>query len=109
MRLAWVTGRLTLSRSLPELKPGSWLICEALDAAALDGDPATPGVRQKPMAESLIVYDRFGAGVGDLIAFSEGGEATQPFRPDRVPVDAYCAAIIDSIHFPPSSPRSGGN
>ncbi|MEX2672151.1 MAG: EutN/CcmL family microcompartment protein [Phycisphaeraceae bacterium] len=102
MRLAWVTGRLTLSRGVPDFKPGSWLVCEALDAAALEGDAMKPGKRVKPMPESLIVYDRMGAGVGDLIAFSEGGEATQPFRPDRVPIDAYCAAIIDSVHIPTS-------
>ena len=107
MRLAWVTGRLTLSRAVPELKAGSWLICEALDADALAAEPMRPGQRARPMPESLVVYDHFGAGVGDVIAFTEGGEATQPFRPDRVPVDAFCAAIIDSIHIPQDTAESG--
>jgi ethanolamine utilization protein EutN len=50
-------------------------------------------------AEGLIVYDELGAGDGSLIAFSEGGEAAQPFRPDIKPVDAYCAAILDQINL----------
>ena len=97
MRLARVHGQVTLNKRAPELKPGALLICEAMDAPGLK-DTAGFQTREKPMPESLVVFDRFGAGVGDLIAFTEGGEAAQPFRPEKVPVDAYCAAIIDTIH-----------
>jgi hypothetical protein len=31
------------------------------------------------------------------VAFSEGGEAAQPFRPHDKPVDAYIAALIDRL------------
>ncbi|NCX98908.1 MAG: carbon dioxide concentrating mechanism protein CcmL, partial [Planctomycetia bacterium] len=34
---------------------------------------------------------------GQLVAFSEGGEAAQPFRPADKPVDAYVAALLDRI------------
>lgn len=85
-----------MARKLPELRPGRWLIVDVLDGQALFGvDENAP--RATPMAESLVVYDEFGAGVGQLIAVSEGGEATQPFRPQRVPIDAYCAAILDCV------------
>ncbi len=97
MRLGWVMGRVVLNRSLPDLKPGSWLIVEAVDADGLVADMSRPVPRAKPMPESLVVYDRLGAGPGDLIAFSEGAEATQPFRPERVPIDAYCTAILDRV------------
>lgn len=97
MRLAWVTGRVTPSRQLPEMKAGSYLICEAMDADGLS-DPTRPSPRKQPMPESLVVYDALGAGEGDLIAVSEGREASQPFRPDSVPMDAYCAAILDMVH-----------
>ena len=43
------------------------------------------------------MYDDLGAGIGSTIAFSEGGEAAQPFRPNEKPVDAYNAAILDHI------------
>lgn len=98
MRLAWVTGKVTMTRRLAELKPGSWLICEAVDAEGLS-DMTRQQPRRKPMPESLVVFDQLGAGVGDLIAFSEGAEATQPLRPDRVPIDAISTAIIDSVRI----------
>ncbi|MBI1369070.1 MAG: carbon dioxide concentrating mechanism protein CcmL [Planctomycetes bacterium] len=96
MRLAWVMGNLTLSQRDAQLRAGSYLICEAVDAAGLD-DLSHFKPRKSPMPESLIVYDRYGAGVGSLIAFTEGGEAASPFYPDDVPCDAYCAAIIDRV------------
>ena len=48
-------------------------------------------------AEPLVAWDDLGAGDGQLVAFSEGGEAAQPFRPNDKPVDAYIAAIIDRL------------
>jgi microcompartment protein CcmK/EutM len=85
-----------MGRKTPEFPPGRFLICEALDAHALvNHEQITP--RQSPMPESLVVYDCLGAGAGDLIAISEGREAAAAFHPDRVPNDAYCAAILDRI------------
>lgn len=96
MRIARVTGHVILTPRLPELKEGRLAIVETLDREALEGytDHAP---RSAPMPQSLVVYDELGAHEGQLIALSEGGEATQPFRPDRVPVDAYCAAILDTL------------
>jgi len=48
-----------------------------------------------------VVYDSLGAGVGERIAVSEGGEAAQPFRPAEKPVDAYSAAILDQVRVQP--------
>jgi microcompartment protein CcmK/EutM len=50
-----------------------------------------------------VVYDDLGAGPGSRIAFSEGGEAAQPFYPLDKPVDAYNAAILDTIVVRPIS------
>lgn len=96
MRIARVIGTVTLNRALPDLRPGRYVIADALDGAALEG-VAAGAPRRSPMPESLVVFDRLGAGVGQLIAVSEGGEATMPFRPDRVPLDAYCTAILDAV------------
>ena len=38
--------------------------------------------------------------IGQLVAFSEGGEAAQPFQPEGKPVDAYISALIDQIDRP---------
>jgi len=91
-------GVLTMSQKLPELRPGRYLIVEAFDRKALLGVDEGAS-RAAPMPESLIVFDNLGAGVGQLIAVSEGREATMPFHPDRVPIDAYCAAILDHVQL----------
>ncbi|MCC7408464.1 MAG: hypothetical protein IT442_10355 [Phycisphaeraceae bacterium] len=96
MRIARVIGSVTLGGRLPEFKAGTYLIADALDEGALRRLPEATG-RDKPMPESLVVFDRLGAGVGQLIAVSEGAEATAPFGKERVPVDAYCAAILDVV------------
>ena len=105
MRLAHVTGKVTLNRRLEELRPGSYLICEVVDT---EGLAALPDRRPRahPMPESLIVFDQLGAGEGDLIAFSEGREAANPFHPARVPLDATTAAIIDMASIAAVSPKT---
>ena len=50
-----------------------------------------------PAADDLVAWDDLGAGIGDLIATSEGAEAAQPFRPEAKPVDVYNAAILDQV------------
>ena len=50
-----------------------------------------------PAADTLVVYDQFGAGIGDKIMLSEGAEAAQPFYPELIPLDAYNAGIIDDL------------
>lgn len=105
MRLARVIGKLVLDRKLPELKAGSLLVVEAFDGDALEGH-ATQARRSKPMPESLVVFDELGAGAGDVIAVSEGREAAMPFWPQRVPIDAYCAAIIDVLHLEPQTHKT---
>jgi ethanolamine utilization protein EutN len=47
--------------------------------------------------KSLIAVDELGAGIGQIVAFTEGREAANPFWPENVPVDAYCSLIVDSI------------
>jgi ethanolamine utilization protein EutN len=89
MRVAEVIGSVTLSRAHPSLTGARWLIgvpfsLEALRNGAPDG-------------EDLVIYDDLGAGLGNRVGFSEGGEAAAPFLPNKKPLDAYCACILDSI------------
>ena len=46
-----------------------------------------------------MTLDELGAGVGSLIAVSEGAEASAPFHPEVKPIDAYNAAILDTIQI----------
>ena len=109
MRIGRVMGNLTMSAKLKDLKPGKYLLVEVLDAHALAG-LEEQAHRDKPMPEALVVFDDLGAGVGQLIAISEGAEATQPFRPDKMPIDAYAAAILDHIQMtvPAMGTTTGG-
>lgn len=96
MRIARVIGMVVLNRSEPNLRVGTLLLAEVLDAAALNGvERCAP--RRTAMAESLVVFDELGAGNGQIVAISEGREASVPFWPQHVPIDAYCAAILDHV------------
>jgi ethanolamine utilization protein EutN len=91
MRIGQVIGTVTLSHWHPSLAGASYRLVVPLSFDDLL-------MNHEPKGEPLVVYDDLGAGVGSRIAFSEGGEAAQPFEPEMKPVDAYNAAILDSIH-----------
>jgi microcompartment protein CcmK/EutM len=89
MRLGKVTGRVCVQPVYETLVGARFLIVEVQDRFSLAG-------QARKTSEYVVVYDHLGAGDGDLIAFSESREATQPFYPEkRVPLDAYNSAILD--------------
>ncbi len=92
MRIAKVIGTVTLNRAVASFERASLRLAVPLALSDLRGDT-------EPAADALVVYDELGAGVGERIAVSEGGEAAQPFYPDMKPVDAYNAAILDTIQL----------
>jgi len=90
MRIAEVIGTVTLSRMHPALERARWIIGVPFSLQALQAD-------RGPDGEDLIIYDELGAGNGQRIGVSEGVEAAAPFHPAKKPVDAYCAAILDTV------------
>jgi ethanolamine utilization protein EutN len=90
MRIAEVIGTVTLSRVHPRLAGARWVVGVpfSLDALRAGGPPD---------GEDLVIFDALRAGRGDRIGFSEGGEAAAPFYPEKKPVDAYCACILDEV------------
>ena len=90
MRIAEIIGNVTLSRVHPSMIGARWLIGVPLSLRALRADGDGDG-------EDVVMYDNLGAGIGARIGFSEGGEAAAPFYPEKKPVDAYCACILDSV------------
>jgi microcompartment protein CcmK/EutM len=94
MRIVEVIGSVTLSKCHPSLEGARWLVAVPYSLAALaDGKPAD--------GEDLVVYDELGAGTGCRVGISEGTEASMPFRPDKKPVDAYAACILDEVRLEP--------
>jgi ethanolamine utilization protein EutN len=96
MRLGHVIGRVTLSQQDPAYHGGRFLLVQPFGRDQFRGAGMTP----LAAGSSLVVYDQLGAGVGHVIGFTEGAEATAPF-PEPTPVDAYCAAIVDEIFYQP--------
>ncbi len=92
MRIGKIIGSVTLNRSHPSLAGASYRIVVPMSLDNLAG-------RKPAEAEGLVVYDDLGAGDEGLIAFSEGGEAAQPFYPKLKPIDAYNAALLDDVHL----------
>jgi microcompartment protein CcmK/EutM len=90
MRIAEIMGNVTLSRVHPSMTGARWIIGVPYSLTALSADGNGDG-------EDVVIYDDLGAGVGACIGFSEGGEAAAPFYPEKKPVDAYCACILDTV------------
>ena len=90
MRIAEVIGTVTLSRVHPSLAGARWVVGVPYSLKALRaGGP--------PDGEDVVILDNLGAGNGSQVGFSEGVEAAAPFHPERKPVDAYCACILDQV------------
>jgi microcompartment protein CcmK/EutM len=97
MRIGKTIGTVTLVEPHPAIRGGPLRLVVPLsraDLAAGDGP-----------AEPLVAWDDLGAGESQLVAFSEGGEAAQPFRPADKPVDAYLTAILDRLELAPEAGR----
>jgi len=92
MRIAKVVGTVTLNRCHSSFAGARLRLVVPLSLAELKGE-------QQPQADEMVVWDDNAAGVGSLIAVSEGAEATQPFRPDLKAVDAYASAILDEVNL----------
>jgi ethanolamine utilization protein EutN len=49
----------------------------------------------KPVGRTLVAIDAVGAGVGEIVFFVRGKEASFPFHPIEVPADAGIVGIVD--------------
>lgn len=92
MKLARVIGRVVLNVKDPAFHGGRFLL-----AIPCRPDETTSPL---PKGHSLVVYDNLGASEGDLIGFSDGGEAAAAFI-NPTPCDAYNCAILDQVCHTP--------
>ena len=92
MRIGDVVGTVTLNRSHPSLLGARFKLVVPLNWENLAGRCDEP-------LEEIAVFDELGAGVGSRIAISEGREAAMPFYPEVKPIDAYNAAILDTLDY----------
>ena len=98
MRIAEVIGTITLSRVHPTMTGARWVIGVPYSLKALKAEGRGDG-------EDVVMFDNLGASAGNCVGFSEGGEAAVPFLPEKKPVDAYCACILDQVVVSESTHR----
>ncbi len=90
MRVVEIIGKVTLSKAHPTLRGASWKLGVSLSHAEIKG-------RKNGRGEPFVIFDELGASQGCKIAVAEGPEASAPFHPNQKPIDAYNAAILDTI------------
>ncbi len=90
MRIAEIIGNVTLSRAHPTMTGARLLVAAPFNLNDLRTIRPASG-------EELVIWDELGAGNGSRVGISEGREAAMPFHPERKPIDAYCACILDHI------------
>jgi microcompartment protein CcmK/EutM len=87
MQLARVIGDVIVTRKDDALTGLKLLVVQ----------PLTPAC--EPVGRTLVATDAVGAGVGELVFFVRGKEASFPFYPSEPPVDAGIVGIVDSWHM----------
>jgi microcompartment protein CcmK/EutM len=83
MQLARVIGDVVATIKQPALDGHKLLVVQ----------PVAPD--RRPVGRTLVVADATGAGVGEHVFFVRGREASFPFLPAEVPVDACIVGIVD--------------
>jgi len=84
MQLARVIGTIVATVKNDSLEGRTLLIVQSLDAAL------------KPQGTPLVAVDAVGAGVGELVFWCRGKEASFPFEREDTPTDCTIVGIVDS-------------
>ena len=84
MQLARIIGNVVSTRKDENLAALKLLVLQPL---AADGSA---------FGRTLVAVDAMGAGVGEVVFFVRGKEASFPFHPVEAPVDAGIVGIVDT-------------
>lgn len=84
MQMARVIGTVVSTVKNETLEGRKFLVVQTLDADL------------KPKGQPQIALDAVGAGVGELVFWCRGKEASFPFKRDETPTDCTIVGIIDS-------------
>lgn len=96
MKIGQVIGRVTLHQQDPAYAGGTFLLIQPLSREQLAGAPLTP----LAPGWGLVAFDALRADRGDIIGYSESGEAAAAFEQPTA-VDAYVCAILDHWNYEP--------
>lgn len=84
MQLARVIGNVVSTVKNETLEGRKILIVQNLDE------------NLEPKGKPLIALDAIGAGIGELVFWCRGKEASFPFKRDSTPTDCTIVGIVDS-------------
>ena len=84
MQIARVIGNVVSTVKNQSLHGRKFLIVQTLDADL------------EPKGKPIIALDAVGCGVGELVFWCRGKEASFPFKRDETPTDCTIVGIIDS-------------
>lgn len=84
MQIARVIGNVVSTVKNASLHGRKFLIVQTLNADL------------EPKGKPMIALDAVGAGVGELVFWCRGKEASFPFKRDETPTDCTIVGIIDS-------------
>ena len=89
MQLARVIGDVVATVKAPALEGHKLLLLQ----------PIAPD--RQPVGRTIVAADAAGAGAGEHVFFVRGREASFPFLPAEVPVDACVVGIVDHWDMEP--------
>ena len=84
MQLARVVGTVVSTIKNETLQGRKLLLVQTLNAEL------------EPTGKPLVALDSVGAGVGELVFWCRGKEASFPFKRDSTPTDCTIVGIVDS-------------
>jgi ethanolamine utilization protein EutN len=84
MQLARVIGTVVATVKNDSLQGRKLMVVQSLDAWL------------KPQGKPLVAVDSVGAGVGELVFWCRGKEASFPFKREDTPTDCTIVGIVDS-------------
>jgi microcompartment protein CcmK/EutM len=84
MQLARVIGNVVATVKNDSLEGRTLLVVQSLDS------------NLRPQGAPLVALDATGAGVGELVFWCRGKEASFPFRREDTPTDCTIVGIVDS-------------
>ena len=84
MQLARVIGTVVATIKNDSLEGRKLLVIQSLDA------------NLKPQGSPLVALDAIGAGIGELVFWCRGKEASFPFAREDTPTDCTIVATVDS-------------
>jgi ethanolamine utilization protein EutN len=93
MILGRVIGTVVATMKNPSLDGKRLLVVQPIDRRGRDAGKA------------IVALDAVGAGTGERVYWCRGKEASFPFLPEEVPIEATIVAIVDEVNIP-TQPRT---